>query len=438
MAVDNVSEAQSFPVNEIGEIVAQSGVGSTVIAGYLPSNMIPLDLNTGKLVVAGLYDAPNPSKLVKPFGIPEENAGVRNYTLRTTFKCDYPFYAVRFHFNHPSATVLANTTANFTTSNSAATPNVPGNPTWKNITINGSTSLTLTPSSTGWPAVTSSDIIAVTPQARVDGGTGYLLEVGVYFPTAGNTVGIRVAGAGDAATVSQTVDTYLMQCGASSGDAVTTPASFVRSVVGLGACVAVEFFTGVQTKESNILFVSGDSITQGQDGSRTHYGAAHLTAKALGLTLFNAGLAGKTRDVYLGYAQAQIANVKPRIAFYAPWSPNDADAFTAGTEEAVIKNAAQWVATCYANGAKPILATPTPKGSLTLGQETARRTIVQKVKDFCAATNVPYIDRDAVYTDYTVSTGGFKSGLSADALHPNLAGYTLEAELWKSVVKGLI
>lgn len=229
-----------------------------------------------------------------------------------------------------------------------------------------------------------------------------------------------------------------MQAGAWSGDAVTTPGSFSRSVVGLGAPVAVEFFTGVSTKDSNILMVCGDSITQGLDGSRTHYGAAHITAKALGLTLFNAGLAGKTRDVYLGYGQGQMPSVKPRVAFYAPWSPNDADAFTAGTEESVIKNAAQWIATCYANGAKPILATPTPKGSLTAGQETARRVIVQKVKDFCASVNVPYIDRDAIYTNYASSTGGFKTGLSADALHPNLAGYTLEAELWKPIVAGLI
>jgi len=377
----------------------------------------------------------NSSLIVKPFGLPEENPGVRNYTLRQTYKCSLPFYAVRFYFFHPSTTVLSGVIANFTTSNSCATASIPGNPTWKNITINGSTALTITPSATGaYPAVTVSDIIACTPQARVDGGTGYLIDVGIYIPTAGNTVALRVPGVTDATTVSQTVDIYGQQSGAWAGDAVTTPASFSRSIVGLGCPIAVEFFTAQQTGSQPILFACGDSITQGLDGARLHFGAAGIAARDRGYALHNAGLSGKTRDVYLAYGTGIVQTVKPKFALLAPWSPNDADFVTVGVNEAVLKNAAQWITTCYSVGAIPILTTPTPKDGLTAPQETIRRSVVQSVKDLCASTGVRLIDRDSVYTNYTLSTGGFKAGLSADGLHPNAAGYALEAALFNSVI----
>lgn len=53
MAVD-IQEATSWPVNELGEIVAQAGVGTNNVVGWLPESMIPVDANTNKLAIAGL------------------------------------------------------------------------------------------------------------------------------------------------------------------------------------------------------------------------------------------------------------------------------------------------------------------------------------------------------------------------------------------------
>lgn len=375
----------------------------------------------------------NTSRIVKMFGLPEENAGARNYTLRTTIVRKRPFYAVRFRYNHPFTTPIVNVLANFTTSNSCASANNPGNPNWKTITWGGSTLFSPTPGVGGVIGTTVSDIFAVTPQQRID-GPGYALEVGVYVPTAGNAVAVRVGGVGDASTISQTVDTYGMQCGASVGDCVTTPGSFVRSVVGLGACIDVEFFESAVNGSEPILLACGDSITQGQDAARTHFGAAHIASATKGYSLYNAGMAGRTRNVYLAFGLERLPIVKPKYAFLAPWSPNDADFVTAGVAEAVLGNAAQWVAGCHAVGAIPILATATPKNTLTAPQETVRRGVVQAVKDFCASGNIRLIDRDAVYTNYSLSTGGFNAGLSADGLHPNAAGYAAEAQLWTALI----
>jgi hypothetical protein len=50
---DNVLEAQVYPVNELGEIVMQAGVGTSNVVGYVPSNFVPSDAVTKKMVVVG-------------------------------------------------------------------------------------------------------------------------------------------------------------------------------------------------------------------------------------------------------------------------------------------------------------------------------------------------------------------------------------------------
>lgn len=47
---DNTAESQTYPVNELGEIIfAQSGSGSTTVAGFIDSTFIPVDPRTGRV-----------------------------------------------------------------------------------------------------------------------------------------------------------------------------------------------------------------------------------------------------------------------------------------------------------------------------------------------------------------------------------------------------
>ena len=50
MAYD-VKEANCWPVNELGEIVSQSGIGSNNIVGYIPSSSIPIDPESKKVIL---------------------------------------------------------------------------------------------------------------------------------------------------------------------------------------------------------------------------------------------------------------------------------------------------------------------------------------------------------------------------------------------------
>jgi hypothetical protein len=49
--VDTVRESQAFPVNELGEIVLQSGIGTANVVGFLSSSQVPSDFQTNKMVV---------------------------------------------------------------------------------------------------------------------------------------------------------------------------------------------------------------------------------------------------------------------------------------------------------------------------------------------------------------------------------------------------
>ena len=47
--VDTVIESGSWPVNELGEILASPGVGTSTVVGYIPSEMIPTDPSTNRV-----------------------------------------------------------------------------------------------------------------------------------------------------------------------------------------------------------------------------------------------------------------------------------------------------------------------------------------------------------------------------------------------------
>lgn len=50
MAYD-IKEATTWPVNELGELVIQSGIGSNTTTGQLPDNLVPIDPTTGSIVM---------------------------------------------------------------------------------------------------------------------------------------------------------------------------------------------------------------------------------------------------------------------------------------------------------------------------------------------------------------------------------------------------
>lgn len=58
MAIDQILETGVFPVNQNGEIVLQSGTGTTNVVGYINSSQVPTDVSTNKMVVKLPVDVP--------------------------------------------------------------------------------------------------------------------------------------------------------------------------------------------------------------------------------------------------------------------------------------------------------------------------------------------------------------------------------------------
>jgi hypothetical protein len=121
---------------------------------------------------------------------------------------------------------------------------------------------------------------------------------------------------------------------------------------------------------------------------------------------------------------------RPRFAVYCPFSPNDSDKYTRAGTDRQIALFLMFINECRKENITPVLLTPCPENGITAPQETFRREIVNTTKNMATALKVAIIDRDAIYTNYSVTTGGFKAGLNADTKHPNPAGYTLESALW--------
>lgn len=384
----------------------------------------------------------NPNKVIKPWGRVEAAAGVLGYTLHLTVLSRTAFSAVRFYFLNNAASAITGVKAACAVSTNNTSACVPTGA-WNNITVAGSSSFTIpaaaanggTASATA--SYVASDIITLPSVARTD-GSGFILMVREYTPSAGNTTANRANGCDDYSTT--TLDSSGLQGGAWNGDGIASPGSFARTITGLGAPVFVELFTGLNAQSSPVLLVCGDSTNQGQNADLLNYqmGAGRMAANALGIDLMSATYSGATSNSYVPNGITFMGIARPKVAAICPWSPNDADAFTAGVETRIIAQVAQWVAACYTNGCVPVMVTPTPKNGITSGQETARRTVVTSIKTFCAAHGIPVIDRDAIYTDYTSATGGYKTGLNSDTLHPNLAGYTAEYVLWLPIIQAAL
>lgn len=47
---DTILEAAVWPVNELGEILVQTGVGTTTVTGYIPTSQVPADTTSNKAV----------------------------------------------------------------------------------------------------------------------------------------------------------------------------------------------------------------------------------------------------------------------------------------------------------------------------------------------------------------------------------------------------
>lgn len=411
------------------------GLSNAVFTGALKSGGIALE-QAGR----------NPVALLKPAGSFESNAGVLNVTLATTLVSPVPFYGFRVRAFGLGATAQINcqiacaVSANMTGGQAIAT----GSP--LQVLFGGASTFTRAAApllgdsaNTIWSEIVS-DWVASPSIVRDDAGPGYLLMLRSYTPSVGNTIGNRCGGQAASAT-----DINAYGCGGAFGSGNTATvaawATYSQSGTGLADTVAVELLTktGVLT-----LATFGDSTIGGTGGAIASYSGAQnawrgMFSAARPLAHWNNGEASMRSDYYVQLAQAFFtAGHKTNIAAYCGFSPNDTDKYTRAGTDRQIAGIMIFLHECRKSGALPVLVTPCPVGGLTAPQEAFRREVVQATKAIADTFRAEVVDRDAIYTNYALDTGGWIVGMTSEAagsaLHPNATGYAAEGVLWRAVL----
>mgnify|MGYP000378998438 CR=1 FL=1 len=374
------------------------------------------------------------------FGALQNSAGLLGVTAHATYEVPFDWVAVRLHVENMASTAQINVLAALAVSNDGtAAPTAPSGA-WNNVLFSGTAAHATTACTSGAgtndaiPTDLVSDWLALPSMPRTDGGTGRIIMLRQYVPAAGNTTGNRA----DIASTSTALSVLKAKGWFKAGDFVTTPAGFTTpSEWTMVPAVWLEFLSA---SGAIVLMTSGDSTLQGSDGGPMPNVAsgARLASETLygSVALLNGGWASQTSTAFYTNALAKLTAIKPTLAAYCPWSPNDADKYTAAGITRMQQQALLWLTACRAAGSTPILLTPNPANGLNSTQEGFRRQMVAWVKSVCSAGMATLGDRDAVYTDYSTNTGGYKAGLFATALHPNATGYALEeTQVWLPLLR---
>lgn len=241
-----------------------------------------------------------------------------------------------------------------------------------------------------------------------------------------------------------------------NGDFTTTTSVFNSNGAAAPAFwMEVDYETPVAT-----VAIVGDSIMQGSNGdpgvSSAAYGAAFQALQRLSVSgkscqLFNAGWSGSPShgttvlmqtviSGHLGQFMSYLASgCRPSIAALNPWSGNNTDRFSESQINSVKQTVGVFASICNQYGIKPVLVTPSPRNGITDAEESQRRIFVNYIKTYCSTNSVPLIDRDGVYTDYSLPVGGYKlAEWCLDGIHPTAAGHAVESVEWERVLNDLI
>jgi hypothetical protein len=301
--------------------------------------------------------------------------------------------------------------------------------------FSGSSTVTIPANSTGNPerhSFVMSDLLAITPTARIDSGRGFIAHARMFAPSAGNTQGARATSLNsNSTTFDQGVGQVIGSAG--GGDLTESTTAIAQSTIGPPMMLVFTADNGA------VSFCGiGDSITQGLDGVNDLTGAIRYAADTISLTgtrtaLSNFGYSGAVTDTYLANFEDSLAFTVPTVALFSPWSPNNTNAFAAAGIGEAETATSDFVALARANGFAPIVATTTPVNGRSSTLNDARldidAAIQARIALLTTASQPVYEhDRNTIFSDPSPTPDiWFLAALSDDGTHPNQTGYELEA-----------
>ena len=148
----------------------------------------------------------------------------------------------------------------------------------------------------------------------------------------------------------------------------------------------------------------------------------------------NAGYSAQTSAQFLLRAQDLIPLVKPSIAVYAAFSPNDhTGTITQAAVDAERYRTSVFVRLCQDNGVLPVLWTGLPAASAkawNAASDNIRKAYNAELKATYAGVAL-VVDMDAAMSD-GASPANIIATKTGDGLHPNDAGYADMATAFKA------
>lgn len=386
--------------------------------------------------------------------------------LKTTAESD--FDAVRIHHYHPGTTtpqwkfaVAVTETADTSTQSNYAYPTVGGAAYsvidstadqygWRTCTFAGAATKTLagtgnpTPPNFA-PEIITSDWIPLSSVPRADGGALPLIMVMGLPVTAvtQNASWISAAGSAAMATATAANRGRIVQMSRNGSDAIAVPGAGTFIAQTDGMPIAIEF--RYRTASTTICFI-GDSLTQNQAivaDNFTSWGwraCADISTTSRPVVHCNMGAASSGSLEYWREGLRQMLLVKPRVAVYSAWTPNDPPYTTDALTRYAIQNMAartvEFLDVCRQNNIRPVLDTGVPYlAGLGATQDALRKAYVARIRTMAASANAGLIDSDSLFSD-GASPANIKSPYNfGDNIHYNEVGIELKAKYAGPILK---
>ena len=376
------------------------------------------------LLAAQLAAAPRNRLLVAPMGAETATyAAWATYTWLMIVQVDVPFDAVRPVQFHAAGNDIPGVVCCAAAGTNAADKT--GNTlTWVAGTYAGAATGTQKAGAADRPSVTAPDFIPVAAVPRTDGGPGYLVYLRVCIPT-GGTLSASLSSNTDLTQLNN-LTSGMMYSNRAGGDFVTAGQGTYNPGASRGDSPiwGVEFITRGPALSS---VTAGDSITRAQASvefkSQNMFQVAakrlNMSKNNISVSSANCGWSGQKSIQYLARLSDLLAVVRPTMAVYAPFSPND-DPNTGTLTQAMVDGmrwrVSQFVDLCRAAQIIPVLWTglPASKG-WNAASDNRRKAFNAELLSLYGKVAV-VADFDAVLSD-GASPAAMVAGMS-DGTHP--------------------
>lgn len=378
----------------------------------------------------------------------QTNAAYQDRSYRVVINHPADFAACRVWFcNNDAGNTFSIGALKVSASDSFAAAG-PTNGAWITGTQNNSTSLIARPCQVAdEPQYLASNWMPVQSLARVDGGTQRLLYVDGYIPAGNASVTLmgntsNPSGKLGSETTSNRYRGRIIADYSAAGNIVGASAGW-----SFGQGYGTPFF-GVEfmgATEVLTVHVIADSIGQGDGDSDTplNGGTVRACADLSALTgrpvvAANHGLSSQRTDGFVRRLRNLLqAGMLRGVVVYHPYSPNNrlgSGPFTPPMIEGMKATTLEAASLLQASGVSVVMRSSTPRTGFGAVEDALREGFDGWVRSLCADRGFIYADVAAVLSQGT-GPKSYITGASDDGLHPNDAGYDLEAPVMSAAIR---